>query len=127
VPSVVPVLNHYFLWGHRQPVLSAHSVHSLVFLSQEQVPSLHIQYLPNRLRFTLQQKIASAAHSHSSFLCLILSLCDILVRIWILLFSSVTFKTATKNLVLKFFAYYFFKVHLHRFSKIKSHKEVTEQ
>jgi hypothetical protein len=32
-------------------------------LSQEQVPSLHIQHLPNRLRFTLQQKIASAAHS----------------------------------------------------------------
>jgi hypothetical protein len=31
-------------------------------LSQEQVPSLHIQHLPNRLRFTLQQKIASAAH-----------------------------------------------------------------
>jgi hypothetical protein len=34
-------------------------------------------------------------------------------------FSSVTFKTATINLVLKFFAYYFLKVHLHRFSKIK--------
>jgi hypothetical protein len=30
-------------------------------LSQEQVPSLHIQHLPNRLRFTLQQKIALAA------------------------------------------------------------------
>jgi hypothetical protein len=30
-------------------------------LSQEQVPSLHIQHLPNRLRFTLQQKIARAA------------------------------------------------------------------
>jgi hypothetical protein len=53
----------YFLWVHRQTVLSAHSVHSLVLLSQEQVPSLHIhiQHLPNRLRFTLQQKIASAA------------------------------------------------------------------
>ncbi len=25
------------------------------------------------------------------------------------------------------FAYYFLKVHLHRFSKIKSHKEVTKQ
>ncbi len=25
-PSVVPVLNHSFLWGHRQPVLSAHPV-----------------------------------------------------------------------------------------------------
>jgi hypothetical protein len=61
MPSVVPVLNHYFLWVHRQPVLSAHSVHSLVLLSQEQVPSLHRQHLPNRLRFTLQQKIASAA------------------------------------------------------------------
>jgi hypothetical protein len=30
-------------------------------LSQEQVPSLHIQHLPNRLRFTLQQKRALAA------------------------------------------------------------------
>jgi hypothetical protein len=29
-----------------------------VLLSQEKVPSLHIQHLPNRLRFTLQQKIA---------------------------------------------------------------------
>jgi hypothetical protein len=34
-------------------------------LSQEQVPSLHIQHLPNRLRFTLQQKIARAAHLES--------------------------------------------------------------
>jgi hypothetical protein len=33
-----------------------------VLLSQEQVPSLLIQHLPNRLRFTLQQKIARAAH-----------------------------------------------------------------
>jgi hypothetical protein len=43
--------------------IAAHlcSVHSLVLLSQEQVPSLHIQHLPNRLRFTLQQKIALAA------------------------------------------------------------------
>ena len=61
VPFVVPVLNHYFLWVHRQPVFSVHSVHSLVLLSQEQVPSLHIQHLPDRLRFTLQQKMASAA------------------------------------------------------------------
>ena len=61
MPSVVPVLNHYFLWVHRQPVLSVHPVHSLVLLSQEQVPSLLIQHLPNRLRFTLQQKIARAA------------------------------------------------------------------
>jgi hypothetical protein len=34
-------------------------------LSQEQVPSLHIQHLPNRLRFTLQQKIARAAQGQS--------------------------------------------------------------
>jgi hypothetical protein len=27
----------------------------------------------------------------------------------------------------KFFAYYFLKVHLNHFSKIKSHKEVTKQ
>jgi hypothetical protein len=50
----------------RQPVLSAHLVHFLVLLSQEQVPSLHIQHLPNRLRFTLQQKIALAAQPPSS-------------------------------------------------------------
>jgi hypothetical protein len=37
-------------------------------LSQEQVPSLHIQHLPNRLRFTLQQKIARAAHYVSKYL-----------------------------------------------------------
>jgi hypothetical protein len=34
-------------------------------LSQEQVPSLLIQHLPNRLRFTLQQKIARAAQAWS--------------------------------------------------------------
>jgi len=55
----------------------------------------------------------------------VLRIRDILVRIrtsdkWIrlriLLFSSVTFKMATKN-----------NLHLHHFSKIKSHKGVTEQ
>jgi hypothetical protein len=35
-------------------------------LSQEQVPSLLIQHLPNRLRFTLQQKIARAAQDNLS-------------------------------------------------------------
>ena len=39
----------------------------------------------------------------------------------ILLFSSVIFKARS------FCAYYFLKVHLHNFSKIKSHKEVTKQ
>jgi hypothetical protein len=34
-------------------------------LSQEQVPSLLIQHLPNRLRFTLQQKIARAAQTRN--------------------------------------------------------------
>ncbi len=47
---------------------------------------------------------------------------QIRMRIRILLFSSVTFKTSTK-----FFAYYFLKVHLYHFSKLKSHKEVTKQ
>jgi hypothetical protein len=43
-------------------------------------------------------------------------------------FSSVTFKMATKiNFSSKFSAYYFLKLHLHHFSKIKSHKEVTKQ
>ncbi len=49
----------------------------------------------------------------------------ILVRIWmriqILLFSSATFKKSS------FFAYYFFKVRLHHFSKIKSLKKVSKQ
>jgi hypothetical protein len=43
-------------------------------------------------------------------------------------FSSETFKMATKNyLVRSLFAYYFLKLHLHHFSKIKSYKEVTKQ
>jgi hypothetical protein len=29
--------------------------------------------------------------------------------------------------VLSFFAYYFLKVHIHNFSKIKGHKEVSKQ
>ncbi len=45
----------------------------------------------------------------------------------ILLFSSVTFKTSTNFFIFRFFAYYFLKVHLHHFSKIKSHEEVTKQ
>jgi hypothetical protein len=32
-----------------------------------------------------------------------------------------------KQIFTKFFAYYFLKVHLHHFSKIKSPKEVTKQ
>jgi hypothetical protein len=46
-------------------------------------------------------------------------------RIWILFFSSVNFKMPAK-IISKFFAYYFQKLHLHPFSKIKSHKEVTK-
>ncbi len=44
---------------------------------------------------------------------------------WILLFSSLTFKMQEKKLFLCtiFSAYYFLKVHLHHFSKIKSKKE----
>ncbi len=50
------------------------------------------------------------------------------MRIRILLFSSITFKTPTKNNLKKSFsAYYFLKVHSHHFSKIKSPKEVTKQ
>ncbi len=46
------------------------------------------------------------------------------IRIRILLFSSLTFKTPTKNWFFKrsFSAYYFLKVHLHLFSKIKKSK-----
>ncbi len=36
----------------------------------------------------------------------------------------INLKTPTNNY---FSAYYFLKVHLHHFSKIKSHKEVTKQ
>jgi hypothetical protein len=46
----------------------------------------------------------------------------------ILLFSSLTFKRPTRtNFKKSFSAYYFMKVHLHHFSKIKSQKEVTKQ
>ncbi len=43
----------------------------------------------------------------------------------ILLFSSLTFKMPAKNLFFNtiFSAYYFLKLHLHNFSKIKSQKE----
>ncbi len=40
----------------------------------------------------------------------------------------IALQDANKKLILnKFSAYYFFKVHLHHFSKIKSQKEVTKQ
>jgi hypothetical protein len=41
----------------------------------------------------------------------------------------VTFKMATKNyfFLLSFLVYYFLKLYLHNFSKIKSHREVTKQ
>ncbi len=59
---------------------------------------------------------------------------DILVRIRIririvlriLLFASMTFKTAT-NFSKKFFGFCFLKLHLHHFPKIKSHEQVTKQ
>jgi hypothetical protein len=42
--------------------------------------------------------------------------------------SSLAFKRPTKtNLNKKISAYYFLKVHVHLFSKIKSQKEVTKQ
>ncbi len=42
--------------------------------------------------------------------------------------SSLTFKRPTKNIFLySFSAYYFLKLHLHHFSKIKCPKEVTKQ
>ncbi len=45
-----------------------------------------------------------------------------MIQIRILLFSSLTFKTPTKNFLKKFSAFYFLKVHLHHFSKIKKSK-----
>jgi hypothetical protein len=71
----------------------------------------------------------------------VLRIRDILVRIWIrgsvpmangprlriLLFSSVTFKMTTIIFFPKFFSYYYLKLNLHHFSKIKSHKEVTKR
>jgi hypothetical protein len=52
--------------------------------------------------------------------------CGYIPWIWmrILLFSSVIFKTSTKN---SLFAYSFLMVHLHNFPKIKRHKDVTKQ
>jgi hypothetical protein len=44
-----------------------------------------------------------------------------------LLFSSLTFKTLTKNKLKKSFSTYYFLAHLHNFSKIKNKKEVTKQ
>ncbi len=52
------------------------------------------------------------------------------LRIRILLFSLVTFKVATKIIFFsKFYCLlpYFLKLHLHNFSKIKSHKKATKQ
>ncbi len=51
------------------------------------------------------------------------------IQLQILLFSSVTFKIPTKNNFFspRFYAYSFLKLHLHHYSKMKSHKEVTEQ
>jgi hypothetical protein len=50
------------------------------------------------------------------------------IRIRILLFLSLTFKTSAKKFFLRSFsAYYFLKVHLHNFLKIKSIKKVTKQ
>jgi hypothetical protein len=46
-------------------------------------------------------------------------------RIRVLLFSSLTFKTPSKTFCL-LSAYYFLKVYLHHFSKIKSHKEKSQ-
>jgi hypothetical protein len=49
------------------------------------------------------------------------------IRLRILIFSSLTFKTPPKNnFFLSFYAYYFRKVRLHHFSHIKSNKEVTK-
>ncbi len=47
------------------------------------------------------------------------------IRIRILLFPSFTFKDASKKLIFNtiFPAFYFLKLHLHHFSKIKSQKE----
>ncbi len=39
-------------------------------------------------------------------------------------FSLVTLKTSAKNLKIIFFAYYFLRVHLHNFFKIKGKKEI---
>ncbi len=50
------------------------------------------------------------------------------IRIWILLFSSLTFKMPTKNkfFLKSFSACYFLKLHVDYFSKLKRQKEVTK-
>jgi hypothetical protein len=45
------------------------------------------------------------------------------MRLWILLFSSVTFKMPTKIIFFNVFAYYFFNEHLHHSSQIKAIKK----
>jgi hypothetical protein len=52
LPSVMPVRNQNFLWGHRQPECK-HPVHSLVLLSMEQVPNLLNAASPGWLRLRL--------------------------------------------------------------------------
>jgi hypothetical protein len=49
------------------------------------------------------------------------------MRIRILLFSSLTFKTPTQNNFFLSAYYLFFEGNLHHFSKIKSQKEVSKQ
>jgi hypothetical protein len=50
------------------------------------------------------------------------------IRIWILLFSSLTVKTPTKKLGIQVFLLFtFLKVHLHHFSKIKVIKKSQNQ
>jgi hypothetical protein len=57
----------------------------------------------------------------------VLRIHDILVRIRILLFLSLTFKTPTQNNFFLSAYYLFFEGNLHHFSKIKSQKEVSKQ
>jgi hypothetical protein len=42
-------------------------------------------------------------------------------------FFAIDSQDVKNNKNFKFFAYFFLKVHLHHFSKIKSHNEVTKQ
>ncbi len=43
------------------------------------------------------------------------------------LFGTCTVPHETVKKIPSFFVYYFLKIHLHYFSKIKSHEEVTKQ
>ncbi len=107
-------------WSQLGPATSL-PTHSLLYLIQakdsleDSRPVLKASSVPDPWHFVVDPD----PRIHAS---------DWWIRMRILLFSSFTFKTPTKNNFKESFsAYYFSKVHLHYFSKIKSPKKITKQ